>query len=187
MGAGGVKYPGPSECLRLLGLPEAASVAQIKRAYRLLAQRFHPDKSGGDEAARKHFIAISNAYRSLMRGARLVAKGKLVGTCCVCREFGEVVPGLDGRARCPRCALRPGGRLFLPLPTFVVVRCASAFVMLVASCYLLLRAIQTGRMGYAAGAFAVALATLAVLAVICLRVVYCISPHEASLRRKAKG
>ena len=185
MRTGGIERLEPAECLRLLGLPEAASVAQIKRAYHLLAQRLHPDKSRGDEAARNRFIVVSNAYRSLMKAARLAKAGQPVGTCCMCREFGEVVVGLDGRARCPGCALRPGGRLLLPLPTFVIVRCISVFVLLGTSVYLLFRAVQTRDFIYAAGGAAAGLAALSALALICLRVVYCMQPGEDSIRRAA--
>ncbi|NLU22576.1 MAG: J domain-containing protein [Phycisphaerae bacterium] len=183
MGQYGARHPDPVECLRLLGLPEAASAAQIKRAYHLLAQRYHPDKSGGDEASRRHFVAISRAYRFLMKTARLVEDGKPVGRCRMCGEFGEAVIGLDGGTRCPACLLRPGGRLLLPVPTFVVVKCVSVFTLLGVGAYLLLRALQTGNAWYAAGGALAALAALGVLTLICLRVVYCIQPHEEAARR----
>jgi hypothetical protein len=176
----------PAECLRLLGLPTAASAAQIKRAYRVLAQRFHPDKCGDDEASRRHFIAICSAYRTLMRTARLAAKHAPVGRCCVCHEFGEVVIGLDGLSRCPTCVLRPGNRPLLPMPNFVIVNCTAAFVMLGLSAYLLLLAIRTESLAYALGSIAAGLGVLAVLAAICIQVVYCIQPHEQKARERAK-
>lgn len=37
----------------------------IKRAYRRLAQRYHPDKSGTDPDALIHFAAIKEAYETL--------------------------------------------------------------------------------------------------------------------------
>lgn len=175
-----------SACLRLLGLPETASAAQIKRAYRLMAHRFHPDKCGGDDTARRHFVAISGAYRVLMRRARLVGKNTPVGTCCVCGEFREAVVGLDGRARCPDCMLRHGGRPLLPMPAFAVAKCGGAFAVLGVSVLLLVRAGQTGEMAYALGGVAAGLGVMVALAVVCLRVVYCIQPHEESIRRRAR-
>ena len=42
-----------------------ASAEQIKRAYRKLAMRYHPDKNAGDGAAKERFQAISEAYTLL--------------------------------------------------------------------------------------------------------------------------
>src|SRR6185437_1002372 len=36
--------------------------AEIKKAFRSLAKKYHPDKHGGDEAAVKKFKEISGAY-----------------------------------------------------------------------------------------------------------------------------
>jgi hypothetical protein len=55
-----------------------------------------------------------------------------------------------------------------------------AFAMLGLCAYLLLRAMQTGRMGYAAAGMAAGLGVLGVLAATCLRVVYCAEPHHES-------
>ncbi len=46
----------------VLGIPKGASDDEIKRAYRKLAQKYHPDKSGGDEAK---FKEINQAYEVL--------------------------------------------------------------------------------------------------------------------------
>ncbi|GMV97484.1 MAG: J domain-containing protein [Phycisphaerae bacterium] len=176
----------PSECLRLLELPESATVAEIKRAYRRLAQRFHPDKQGQDETSRGRFIAVVRAYRCLMRTARLVEKGRPIGRCCVCRRFGEVSVGLDGLVRCPACLLRPGGRPLLPLPVFTVVRCLSAAALLVVAVFLMFSALRNRSILAAAAAFLTGLAALIALAIICLRVVYCIQPREDAFRRAAR-
>jgi hypothetical protein len=183
MQAGGARQPDPVECLRLLGLPEAASAAQIKRAYHLLAQRYHPDKCGGDETSRRRFVAIARAYRSLMKIARLAEDGKPIGRCCMCGAFGEAVIGLDGRTRCPACLLRPGGRPLLPMPTFEIVQCISVFALLGICAYLLLRALQSGNAWYAAGGAVTGLAAIGLLSLICLRVLYCIQPREEAARR----
>lgn len=45
----------------LLGLEQSATKAEIKKNYRLLAAKFHPDKNDDPEAATK-FIAITEAY-----------------------------------------------------------------------------------------------------------------------------
>lgn len=46
----------------VLGVPKGASDDEIKRAYRRLAQKYHPDKPGGDE---KKFKEINEAYQVL--------------------------------------------------------------------------------------------------------------------------
>src|ERR1700744_4206574 len=46
----------------VLGVPKTASEAEIKKAFRGLAKKHHPDKHAGDAAAQKKFQEISGAY-----------------------------------------------------------------------------------------------------------------------------
>ncbi|GMA50409.1 hypothetical protein GCM10025857_17660 [Alicyclobacillus contaminans] len=46
-----------------------ASPEEIKRQYRKLVQRWHPDKHPGDGFALEYFKALNQAYRTLMRPA----------------------------------------------------------------------------------------------------------------------
>jgi len=50
----------------LLGLAPGASPADIKRAYRRLARRYHPDINPGDRAAETLYKRISDAYETLV-------------------------------------------------------------------------------------------------------------------------
>ncbi|HEY8134843.1 MAG TPA: J domain-containing protein, partial [Candidatus Limnocylindrales bacterium] len=47
---------------RALGVPRGASAADIKKAHRLLAKRYHPDAAKGDG---NRFLVVQEAYRVL--------------------------------------------------------------------------------------------------------------------------
>lgn len=54
----------------ILGVKENASDAEIKRVYRDLAKKYHPDKNKGDKSAEARFKEISEAYNVLRDPAK---------------------------------------------------------------------------------------------------------------------
>ena len=50
---------------KTLGVPRDASEKEIKKAYRKLAQQYHPDKNPGDKSSELKFKEINEAYTVL--------------------------------------------------------------------------------------------------------------------------
>ena len=49
----------------LLGVSRDASEQELKRAYKKLAMKYHPDRNQGDKSAEKKFKEVSEAYEVL--------------------------------------------------------------------------------------------------------------------------
>jgi curved DNA-binding protein CbpA len=57
----------------ILGVPPKADAGDIKKAYRLLALKWHPDRNPGDPWAIDQFLRLGEAYCVLMDPARRAA------------------------------------------------------------------------------------------------------------------
>ncbi len=57
---------GTRDYYRILGISREAPPEEIKKAYRQLALKFHPDRNPGDRQAEEQFKEISEAYGVLM-------------------------------------------------------------------------------------------------------------------------
>lgn len=53
------------QALSKLGLPETATLAEVKAAYRKLARRYHPDANKGSREHEARFTALTEAYTHL--------------------------------------------------------------------------------------------------------------------------
>ena len=53
------------DCYDVLGIPRGASKEDIKKAYRKLALKYHPDKNKGDKTSEEKFKEASEAYHIL--------------------------------------------------------------------------------------------------------------------------
>jgi curved DNA-binding protein len=49
----------------VLGIPKTASAEEIKKSYRRLARKYHPDMNPGDQAAENSFREVTEAYEVL--------------------------------------------------------------------------------------------------------------------------
>jgi len=54
----------------MLGVPSTSTISDIKRSYRVLAFRFHPDKNPNNPAAEEEFKQIKDAYEVLSDPAK---------------------------------------------------------------------------------------------------------------------
>ena len=87
---------------QVLGVPKNATAAEIKKAYRKLAQQYHPDANPGNKDAEERFKEISAAYDVVGDEEKRKSYDQV-------REMGAVGlrPGMRGRRSAPG---GPGGR-----------------------------------------------------------------------------
>src|SRR5437016_5563701 len=96
----------------LLGLARGATLIEIKRSYRRLARKYHPDINPGDHAAEARFRDITRAYETLsdpdLRGRYDAAGALIEGSTTVTFGF----EGFDFSASVAPAAAPTFGDLF---------------------------------------------------------------------------
>jgi DnaJ-related protein SCJ1 len=60
--SGGFAYGASVSYYDILGIKEDSSTKDIKRAFRKLSLKYHPDKNPGDAAAQEKFVQVQKAY-----------------------------------------------------------------------------------------------------------------------------
>ena len=55
----------PRDYYEILGVSRDATLEEIKRAYRQLALKYHPDRNPGDKEAEERFKELAEAYAVL--------------------------------------------------------------------------------------------------------------------------
>ena len=80
----------------VLGVSKDADDAAIKKAYRALAKKYHPDMNPGDKEAEKKFKEASEAY-AVLSDADKRRQYDQFGHAGVDPNFGAGGPGGDGR------------------------------------------------------------------------------------------
>src|SRR6478736_2149017 len=73
----------------VLGLEKGASEEEIKKAYRRLAVKFHPDKNPGDKVAEENFQELGEAYEVLSDPQKRAAYDQYGHAAFDRRSFGR--------------------------------------------------------------------------------------------------
>ncbi|MCG3128029.1 MAG: Chaperone protein DnaJ [Phycisphaerae bacterium] len=170
------------DCHDVLGIEPGATATDIRRAYRRLALRYHPDHNNHDPAAHQRFALIANAYRILID----LVEADLPPQRChceLCGAAGRVYEHTDGRICCAVCLLGRR-RLLLPLPIFRLVRFHGVLALWVFSVAAAARGVGADRAEWLAAAWIGAISGLVWLAAVTTLVNLVEDPATERLRRR---
>ena len=95
---------------QILGVSKTASQEEIKKAYRKLAVKYHPDKNKGDAAAEEKFKELSEAYNVLSDPEKRSKYDQLGAGWNQYRQAGGDPSGFDWAQYARQNAGRSGGQ-----------------------------------------------------------------------------
>jgi DnaJ-class molecular chaperone len=110
---------------KTLGVAESASADEIKKSYRKLARKYHPDANKGDSKAEERFKEISEAYnvlsdekrrkeyddaRSMYGAGRAARTGSTWATCSAAAPAARAAGWATSWAGCSAPAAAPSSR-----------------------------------------------------------------------------
>ena len=84
---------------RVLGVSKHATDTELKRAFRALAQKLHPDKNPGDSVSEERFKDVNQAYELLSDRERRIAHDResfFAAPVGFAQAVGETVGGIVG-------------------------------------------------------------------------------------------
>jgi len=96
----------------LLGVEREATVADIKRAYKRLARKYHPDINPGDRVAEEQFRQIAEAYETLIDPDRRHRYDRVGGSVVTLETASFGFEGFDFSVRVSGQAAPTFGDLF---------------------------------------------------------------------------
>ena len=67
-----------SDPYEVLGLKQGASEEEVKKAYKTLAKKYHPDVTGNDPAAAQKMQEINSAYDAIINHKSYVTSKRIV-------------------------------------------------------------------------------------------------------------
>ena len=87
----------------VLGVEKSATEEEIKKAYRKLAKKYHPDMNPGDKEAEKKFKEASEAYAVLLLlTARAVSvRAALISRALISQIFSAICSAACSAAAAP--------------------------------------------------------------------------------------
>jgi len=179
------------EALVILGLDSGATPRQVRRAYRRLALRYHPDcnrdaASGAFKVwCQTRFRDVTGAYAVLAAGFDDQDESEHYGDCRRCGDWESLGVGLDGNAYCRTCLLEAAGKRALPAPPAVMVRLTATTVGLGVSAVALAEYVLGGGGIFGWISVGSSLAAMVVLAAVCLKVQWT-SPQGSGRAARAK-
>jgi len=98
----GKRFPRRYKYYEILEISKNATQEEIKKAFRYLAQKWHPDRNPGNSQAETKFKKINEAYQVLSNPSERAAYDSALAECPVCWTY-EVVQVGGNNYRCRHC------------------------------------------------------------------------------------